>query len=450
MFQHLSNKLQDTFKHLRGLDELKESNLQSVIKEIRYALIEADVSIEVVEAILPQIKTQALGQKVIRHINPEQAFIKIVHQALTDIMGNQQQGLALNTTPPATILVAGLQGSGKTTTVAKIALMLKNQKKKVLIVSTDTHRPAAIDQLASLAEKSALDFFPSTPDESPKDITRKAVEFAKKQLFDVLIIDTAGRLHIDETMMTEVKTVHSTAKPSETLLVIDSMLGQEAASVAKHFDHALALTGVVLTKIDGDSRGGAALSVRHVTGKPIKLMGTGESIDAIESFHPERVASRILDMGDILTLVEEAEQKIDKEKSARLLKKIKKNKGFSLNDFRDQILEMEKMGGLEGILNKLPGMGKIPPAMKNAVMNNNQFKKTVVMIDSMTFEEREFPNKINGSRKKRIASGSGTTVQEINQMLKQFMQMQKMMKKGTMNHLMRMMPNMGGKMPPFH
>ncbi len=445
MFQQLSSRLQEAFQHLRGLDQLSEDNLEGVIKELRYALIEADVALEVIEDLIPKIKIEALGQKVVRTLNPEQAFIKIVHNYLTKIMGSSLSPINIRTTPPAAILVAGLQGSGKTTSVIKLAKQLKQQdKKKVLVASADIYRPAAIDQLETLAQQHSIDFFPSSNNESPEVIASKALKHAKAQLYDVFILDTAGRLHIDDTMMQEIKTVHQCINPSETLLVIDSMLGQDAANVAREFDKALALTGVMLTKIDGDSRGGAALSVSQVTGKPIKLMGTGESIDAIELFHPERIASRILDMGDILTLVEEAEKRIDKEKSEKLLKKIKKNKGFTLNDFKDQILEMEKMGGIEGILSKMPGMGKIPPAMKNAIAGNQQFKQVVVMIDSMTLEEREFPNKINGSRKKRIAKGSGTSVQSINQMLKQFMQMQKMMKKGAMSHMMRMM---GGKFP---
>lgn len=445
MFQQLSNRLQEAFQQLRGLDQLTESNLDTVIKEVRYALIEADVALEVVDDLMPKIKAEALGKKVIRTLNPQQAFIKIVHDFLSQIMGATLCPINTHTTPPAVILVAGLQGSGKTTSVVKIAKKLKNEeKKKVLVVSTDIYRPAAIDQLETLAKQHNIDFFPSTPDESPKAIADKALKYAKRQLYDALLIDTAGRLHIDQTMMAEIKSIHQSTHPQETLLVIDSMLGQDAANVAREFNETLALTGVMLTKVDGDSRGGAALSVQQVTGRPIKLMGTGERIDDIELFHPERIASRILDMGDILTLVEEAEKHIDKEKSKKLLKKIKKNKGFSLNDFKEQILEMEKMGGIEGILSKMPGMGKIPPAMKSAIAGNQQFKQIIVMIDSMTMEEREFPNKINGSRKKRIAKGSGTSVQAINQMLKQFMQMQKMMKKGAMTHMLRMM---GGKFP---
>ncbi len=448
MFEQLSDKLNQAFKILRGQATISESNIAETLKTIRFALIEADVALEVVDTILAAIKQEALGQSVLNNINPGQAFTKIVHNHLVTLMGEACETLDLHAQPPVVILVAGLQGSGKTTTVGKLAKWLKeNQKKNVLVTSTDIYRPAAIDQLHILAKQIDVAFFPSKPDQKPKQIALDALNHAKQQMHDILIIDTAGRLHIDETLMNEVAEIHKVSSPTETLFVVDSMTGQDAANTAKAFHDKLPLTGVILTKIDGDARGGAALSIRHITGKPIKFIGAGEKLDALEPFHPDRIASRILGMGDILSLVEEAQQKIDHKRTAQLAKKLQNQKGFDLEDFRDQLQQLQNMGGMSNILSKLPGMGQLPPTIKNNI-DDRMFIRMSVMIDSMTAQERCFPKIINGSRKKRIAAGSGTTVPELNRMLKQHQQMQKMMKKMSGGNMMRMMSQLKGKMPP--
>ncbi len=449
MFENLTERLGGALNRLRGRGRLTEDNVRESLREVRVALLEADVALPVVKTFVDRVRERAVGQDVLKSLTPGQELIRVVRDELTTLMGERGQGLNLNVQPPAVVLVAGLQGAGKTTTVAKLARWLKSQqKKKVMLASCDVYRPAAIDQLETLAGQVEATFFPSHAGDEPVKIAEAAVAAARQGFFDVLILDTAGRLHIDEQMMQEVKRIHAAAQPTETLFVVDSMAGQDAVNVAKAFDEALPLTGVILTKADGDARGGAALSVRHVTGKPIKFIGTGEKSAAIEPFHPDRMASRILGMGDVLSLIEEAEQKVDKDKAAKLAKKITKGKGFDLEDFADQLREMRKMGGLGGMLDKIPGMAKVPQGVK-AQVNDRELVRLEAIINSMTPKERRFPAVIKGSRKRRIAAGSGTQVQDVNRLLKQFTQMQKMMKrmrkKGGMANLMR---GMGGGMPP--
>jgi signal recognition particle subunit SRP54 len=449
MFDNLTGRLSQVVKELRGQARLTEENISDTMREVRMALLEADVALPVVKDFIDHIKQRSLGVEIQTSLTPGQAIIKHVHDELTMLMGGEANELNLNTQPPAIILMAGLQGAGKTTTVAKLAHYLKKQKKKkVMTVSCDVYRPAAIEQLRVLAEENEFDFFPSEAAQSPVDIAKQAVAHATHQFSDVLIVDTAGRLHVDQEMMNEIKELHEAISPSDTLFVVDSMTGQDAVNSANAFNEALPLSGVVLTKTDGDARGGAALSVRHVTGKPILFMGTSEKIDGLSMFHPERVASRILGMGDVLSLIEEVSDKTDQEKAAKLARKIKKGKGFDLEDFRDQLKQMQDMGGMTGLLDKLPGMGQIPQAAANQV-NDKELVKLCAVIDSMTPKERRFPASINGSRKKRISSGSGTQIQDINRLLKQHKQMQKMMKKMTKKGGMaNMMRGLGGNLPP--
>lgn len=445
MFDNLTERLTRSFKNLRGQGRLTEDNIQHVLREVRLSLLEADVALPVVKEFIEQVKQKALGQEVVTHLNPDQAFIKIVQDELKEVMGDERAELNLKTQPPAVFLMAGLQGSGKTTSAAKLALYLKEtENKKVMLVSVDVYRPAAIEQLKRLAEQIEVDFFPSEASEQPIAIAKKALDSAKKHFMDVLIIDTAGRLHIDTEMMSEIKALHQAVKPIETLFVVDSMTGQDAANTAKAFHEALPLTGVILTKTDGDARGGAALSVKKITGQPIKFLGSGEKIEALEPFHPERIASRILGMGDILSLIEEVERKTDKKASDKLAKKIKKGKGFDLEDFKQQLLQMNTMGGISSLVNKLPGVKQMPQqAMKQ--VNDKSMAQTIAIINSMTPKERRIPKLIVGSRKKRIALGSGTQIQDVNRLLKQFDQMQKMMKKFTKpGGMQKMMRGMGG------
>jgi len=450
MFDNLTNRLTSTFQNLRGQGRISEDNIKDALRDVRMALLEADVALPVVRDFIGRVKEKAMGEEVIQSISAGQAFIKIVNDELTHVMGEANEELNLSTQPPAIILMAGLQGAGKTTSVGKLAKYLKEVKKKsVMVVSADVYRPAAIDQLETLAKDVGVEFFPSDRTQDPVKIAKNASKAAKKQYIDVLLVDTAGRLHIDEDMMQEITKVHSAIEPIETLFVVDSMTGQDAANTAKAFNEALPLTGVILTKTDGDARGGAALSVRHITGKPIKFMGVGEKLDALQPFHPERVASRILGMGDVLSLVEEAEQKLDKKEAEKLAKKFKKGKGFDLEDFLGQMQQMNKMGGMTGLMDKLPGMGQVPDEVKNKV-NNKDMDRLQAIILSMTKEERRKPEIIKGSRKRRIAAGCGQQVQDVNRMLKQFTQMQKMMKKmrtkGGMKNLMRQMKGaMGGQ-----
>lgn len=447
-FSHLSDRLNNVIKSLRGQGRLTEENIESTLRDIRIALLEADVALPVAVEFIGHIKTKALGKEVLESLTPGQVLIKLVHDELVSLMGNANEELNLKTQPPAIILMAGLQGSGKTTTVAKLARWLKQtQKKSVLVSSADIYRPAAIDQLQTLAKSVEVEFFPSDPSQDIVDIAHGAIQTAKNKVLDVVIIDTAGRLHIDEQMMTEIKRLHAAINPIETLFVVDSMTGQDAANTAKAFNEALPLTGVILTKADGDARGGAALSIRQITGKPIKFIGVGEKIDALEPFYPDRIASRILGMGDILTLVEEAERNIDKTKAEKWVKKIKKGKTFDLEDFRDQLKQIHNMGGVMGIMSKLPGINQLPSNVKNQ-LNDKKLIEIEAIINSMTIKERRFPERIKNSHKRRIATGSGTSIQSINQLLKQFTQMQKMMKKMTKRGgIMKLMRGMQGKFP---
>ncbi len=447
MFENLSERLGRTLKKLRGQGRLTEDNIKESLREVRMALLEADVALPVVREFIDHVRERAVGKEVLTSLTPGQALVKVVQDELVAIMGEASAGLNLNVQPPAVILMAGLQGSGKTTTVAKLARWLKEQKKSVMVVSCDVYRPAAIDQLRTLAGEVGVDFHPSTPDQDPVDIARGAMDQARKQFKDVLLVDTAGRLHIDDEMMSEIKRLHAAIEPAETLFVVDSMTGQDAANTARAFDEALPLTGVVLTKIDGDARGGAALSIRHITGKPIKFLGSGEKVAALEVFHPDRIASRLLGMGDVLSLVEEAHRKVDQASAMKLAKKLKTGKGFDLEDFRDQLQQMSAMGGLSGLLDKLPGVSNLPAAVKNQV-NDKDMGRLVAIINSMTPKERRFPDIIKGSRKRRIADGSGTQVQDVNRLLKQFNQMQKMMKKMGKGGLGKMMRMMKGGLPP--
>ncbi|MBQ13634.1 MAG: signal recognition particle protein [Gammaproteobacteria bacterium] len=452
MFDSLTERLSGTFRKLTGKATLTENNIQDALREVRRALLEADVALPVVKDFIERITLRAVGQEVSKSLSPGQAFIKIVQAELEALMGTANEELNLKTTPPAVVLMAGLQGAGKTTTVAKLALWLKKQNQKsVMVVSADVYRPAAIQQLQVLANDIEVDFYASDDSQSPGNIAESALAEAKRKFIDVLIVDTAGRLAIDQKMMEEIKQLHARLSPIETLFVVDAMTGQDAAKSAKAFNDALPLTGVVLTKADGDARGGAALSVRQVTGKPIKFIGMGEQTDALEPFYPDRIASRILGMGDVLSLIEEAEQKVDKQKADRLARKIKKGKGFDLEDFKEQLKQMQNMGGVASIVDKMPGMGALPPGAMNKV-DDSQFRRMEAIINSMTMRERVNPDVLNGSRKRRITRGSGTQVQDLNRLLKQHKQMQKVMKKmkGGMANMMRGLGGMQGQggLPP--
>ena len=448
MFESLSERLSHSLRSITGKARLTDDNIQETMREVRMALLEADVALPVVKEFVESVKQRALGQEVMKSLSPGQAFLKIVQDELEAIMGSSNEGLDLATTPPAVIMMAGLQGAGKTTTVAKLAkLLTERDKKKVTVVSADVYRPAAIKQLQTLASEVGVEFFPSDVEQKPVAIVQAAIEHARIKFSDVLIVDTAGRLAVDEEMMAEIAQLHAAAKPVETLFVVDAMTGQDAANTAKAFDEALPLTGVILTKVDADTRGGAALSVRSVTGKPIKFLGVGEKTGALDPFHPDRLASRILGMGDVMSLIEEAEQKVDKEKAAKLARKVKKGQKFDLEDFRDQLQQMNNMGGITGMLDKLPGMGNMAQ-MAQQNMDLKLFARMEVMINSMTPRERRHPELIQGSRKRRITQGSGTQVQDLNRLLKQHKQMQKMMKKMKGGGMEKMMRGLGGMMPP--
>lgn len=456
MFQNLTDRLSKSLKSITGKGRLTHDNIKDTLREVRKALLEADVALPVVKDFVERVRKRAVGQEVSRALNPAQQFVKIVEAELVSTMGEANETLNLAAKPPAVVLMAGLQGAGKTTSVAKLAKFLQErEKKKVLVVSADIYRPAAIKQLETLSQEIGSEFFPSSSDQDPIDIANGAIDYAKKHFIDVVIVDTAGRLHIDEGLMSEIQSLQKAINPVETLFVIDAMIGQDAVNTAKAFNDALPLTGVILTKADGDARGGAALSVRHVTGKPIKFLGMGEKVEALEPFHPERIASRILGMGDVLSLIEEAERKIDKKKAEALVKKVKKGTRFDLNDLKDQLQQMQNMGGMGSMLEKLPGMGQMAQMAEQSDMTK-QFKTMEVIIDSMTIAERKNPDMLNGSRKKRITAGSGTQVQDLNRLLKQHKQMAKMMKKmkgGGMNKMMRGLGGMiggggGGMLPP--
>ena len=448
MFDNLTDRLSGTFRKLTGKATLTENNIQDALREVRRALLEADVALSVVKDFIDRVSLRAVGQEVSKSLSPGQAFIKIVQAELEALMGSANAALDLRATPPAIVLMAGLQGAGKTTTAAKLSLWLKQQaKKSVMLVSADVYRPAAILQLQTLAAEAGVEFFASDSNQLPKDIAAAALAEAKRKFIDVLIVDTAGRLAIDQEMMNEISQLNAQLKPVETLFVVDAMTGQDAANTAKAFNDALPLTGVILTKADGDARGGAALSVRHITGKPIKFIGMGEKIDALEPFYPDRIASRILGMGDMLSLIEEVEKKVDKEKAEKLARKIKKGKGFDLEDFKEQLKQMQNMGGVASIMDKMPGMGALPPGAASRV-DDSQFRQMEAIINSMTMRERINPDALNGSRKRRITVGSGTQIQDLNRLLKQHKQMQKVMKKMKGGNMANMLRGLGGMQGP--
>jgi signal recognition particle subunit SRP54 len=444
VFDNLTDRLSGTFRKLTGKGNLTEANIQDALSEVRRALLEADVALSVVKDFITRVSLRAVGQEVSSSLTPGQAFIKIVQSELEFIMGKANAELDLKTAPPAIVLMAGLQGAGKTTTAAKLARWLKNDlKKSVMLVSADVYRPAAIQQLQTLALEVDVQFFASDSSQTPSAIAAAALAEAKRKFVDVLIVDTAGRLAIDQEMMSEIQQLHGQLNPVETLFVVDAMTGQDAANTAKAFNDALPLTGVVLTKADGDARGGAALSVRHTTGKPIKFIGMGEKMDALEPFYPDRIASRILGMGDMLSLIEEAEKKVDKVKAEKLARKIKKGKGFDLEDFKEQLAQMQNMGGVASIMDKMPGMGALPPGAAKMV-DDSKFRQMEAIINSMTPRERTNPDALNGSRKRRITNGSGTQIQDLNRLLKQHKQMQKVMKKMKGGNMANMMRGLGG------
>ena len=447
MFDNLSGRLSEAMNRLRGKGRLTEDNIKDTLREVRMALLEADVALPVVREFIAQVRERAMGAEVMKSLTPGQALIKIVKDELVQVMGEENDALDLAAKPPAVVLLAGLQGSGKTTSTAKLArYLVEREKKKVLVVSCDIYRPAAIEQLRTLAGEVGVEWFPSEAKQDPEKIAKAALDHARKQFFDVLLVDTAGRLHIDQDLMDEVQRLHKALDPVETLFVVDSMTGQDAANTARAFHDALPLTGVVLTKTDGDARGGAALSIRQITGKPIKFLGVGEKTAALEPFHPDRVASRILGMGDVLSLVEDIERQVDQKQAARLARKFQKGKGFDLDDFRSQMQQMQGMGSISDILEKIPGMADLPEAVK-AQADDKQVRKIIAIINSMTPQERRFPDTINGSRKRRIAIGSGNQIQDVNRLLKQFKQSQKMMKKMKGGGMAKMMRGLQGRFP---
>ncbi len=446
MLDNLTARLAKIVKTIRGEARLTEANVQDALREVRVALLEADVALPVARQFVDEVRAKALGQEVVGSLSPGQALIGVVHRELARLMGEANAALDLAVTPPAVILMAGLQGSGKTTTVGKLALYLKGEKKKVLTVSCDVYRPAAIEQLKTVAGQAGVDFFASHSGEKPEAIAKNALEYARTHYHDVVIVDTAGRLAIDEQMMQEIAALHAALKPAETLFVVDAMQGQDAVNTARAFGERLPLTGVVLTKLDGDARGGAALSVRSITGKPIKFAGTGEKLTGLEPFHPERMAARILGMGDIVSLVEEAHKQVDVERAQKLAEKVKKGKGFDLEDFKEQIQQMNKMGGIASLMDKLPAQlaAQVNPAQ---LQDTRQLARIEGIINSMTRGERADPAIIKASRKRRIATGAGVPVQEVNRLLKQFEQMQQMMKMMKGGNLQRMLRNMKGMLP---
>ncbi|XZG71086.1 signal recognition particle protein [Chitinibacteraceae bacterium HSL-7] len=447
MFENLSGRLSGVVKSLRGNARLTEANIQDTLREVRMALLEADVALPVVKQFVADVKVRAMGQEVVGSLTPGQALIGVVYEELTKLMGEQNDALNLAAVPPAVVLMAGLQGAGKTTTSGKLAKRLKEEnKKKVLLVSTDVYRPAAIEQLKTLAAQIEVEWFPSDVSQKPVDIASAAIDYAKRHFFDVLIVDTAGRLAIDEAMMLEIKALHAAVNPVETLFVVDAMQGQDAVNTARAFNEALPLTGVVLTKMDGDSRGGAALSVRQVTGKPIKFVGVAEKLTGLEPFYPDRTASRILGMGDVLSLIEDVQKTVDEAEALRMMKKVKSGKGFDLEDFKAQIQQMKKMGGMSALLDKLPGAGQLAEVANNQV-TDKAVARIEGIINSMTPEERRKPELIKASRKRRIAAGSGVTVQEVNRLLKQFEETQKMMKQFSKGGMMKMVRGLKGMLP---
>ena len=450
MFENLTGRLSEAARSLSGKGRLTEDNIKDTLRQVRLALLEADVALPVVKTFIERIREKAVGEEVSKSLTPGQALVKIIHAELVHLLGDDHTSINFKAQPPVVILLAGLQGAGKTTTAAKLAKrLIDKDKKRVMLVSVDVYRPAAILQLETLAGEVGALHCASSVDEKPTAIVDKALDEARRSAADVLIVDTAGRLHVDDNMMSEVAEVHAKSGAIETLFVVDSMAGQDAVNAATAFGQSLPLTGIVLTKADGDAKGGVALSVREITGKPIRFLGVGEKVDALEAFHPDRMASRILGMGDVLSLVEEIEDKVNKEKTEKLAKKLKKGRGFDLSDLKDQLEQMMNMGGMAAMLDKLPIPGNVNPAALKDSANEQQLKRQVAIINSMTPSERRFPKTINGSRKKRIATGAGQQIQDVNRLLKQHMQMEKMMKKmskGGMKKMMRGMP--GGGMPP--
>ncbi len=447
MFENLSGRLQQVVKNLRGQARLTEDNIQDALREVRMALLEADVALPVVRDFIAQVKERAVGREVLTSLTPGQALIQVVHEELTRLMGQQNAGLNFATVPPAILLMAGLQGSGKTTSTAKLARLLKEQKKKVLLVSADVYRPAAIEQLKTLAGQVGVDFFPSEASQKPLDIAAAALDFARRHFHDVLIVDTAGRLAIDEAMMAEISQLHTFLKPIETLFVVDAMQGQDAVNTARAFADTLPLTGVILTKLDGDARGGAALSVRHVTGQPIKFVGVSEKVDGLEPFHPERMASRVLGMGDVLSLIEQAQKNVDLDEAKKLADKVKSGKSFDLNDFKAQLQQMRNMGGMGALMDKLPAQMAQAASKVDSAAGEKALRRVEGIINSMTPLERTKPELIKASRKRRIADGAGVQVQEVNRMLNQFEEMQKMMKMLSKGGMGKMMRAMQGRFP---
>ncbi|TXF13151.1 signal recognition particle protein [Pelomicrobium methylotrophicum] len=445
MLENLTQRLSRVVKTLRGEARLTEANIQAALREVRVALLEADVALPVVKEFIAQVKDKALGQEVQGSLTPGQMLVGVVHRELARLMGEHNEPLNLATAPPATVLMAGLQGTGKTTTTAKLARLLKETKKKVLLVSCDVYRPAAMEQLRALAQQVGCEFFAPEPDEAPEAIARRALAWARSHFFDVMLVDTAGRLTIDEEMMAEIRRLHEALKPIETLLVVDAMQGQDAVNTARAFGEALPLSGLILTKLDGDARGGAALSVRHVTGKPIKFVGVSEKLNGLEPFHPERMASRILGMGDVLSLVEEVQRSVDRAEAEKLARKVKSGKGFDLEDFKAQIQQMRKMGGLSAMLDKLPL--QVSQAVQGVPLDDRAFRRIEGIINSMTPQERAKPEIIKASRKRRIAAGAGVSVQEVNRLLNQFEQAQKMMKMVSKGGLQKFMRGMRGVFP---
>ncbi|MBI4989712.1 MAG: signal recognition particle protein [Rhodocyclales bacterium] len=448
MLDNLTQRLSRVVKTLRGQARLTEDNISDALREVRMALLEADVALPVVRDLIVRIKEKAVGQEVIGSLTPGQALVGVVHRELAELMGGAHSGLNLAVQPPAVVLMAGLQGAGKTTTTGKLGKLLRERmKKKVLAVSADVYRPAAIQQLKLVAEQAGIDFFPTHASDRPAAIAASALDFARKHYYDVVLFDTAGRLAIDETMMREVAELHAALQPVETLFVVDAMLGQDAVNTARAFNEALPLTGIILTKLDGDARGGAALSVRHVTGKPLKFAGVGEKLSGLEEFHPERMASRILGMGDVLGLIEEAQRGVDQEKAQEFAQKLKAGKGFDLNDFKEQIGQMRKMGGMAGLLDKLPAQFAQAAQQAGSQVEDKAVRRLEGIINSMTPQERVKPELIKASRKRRIATGAGVQVQEVNRLLNQFEQTQKMMKQFSKGGLQKMMRGMKGMLP---
>ena len=464
MFENLTERLSHAMRQLGGKGRLTDDSIRDTLREIRVALLEADVALPVVQQFISDIRQKALGQEILHSLTPGQAMVKLVYDELVHVMGDENQALDFKARPPVVILMAGLQGSGKTTSTAKLArYLMETEKKRVMVVSCDVYRPAAIEQLKTLAMQVGAIYYPSTTSERPAVIAQNALAEARKQMCDVLLVDTAGRLHVDNEMMEEIREIHRVVTPRETLFVVDSMTGQDAANTAGAFNAALDLSGIVLTKTDGDARGGAALSVRAITGKPIKFIGTGEKVDALQPFYPERIASRILGMGDVLSLVEDVQRNVDQKAAEKLVNKMRKGSGLDLEDFRSQLEQMTSMGGISGLMDKLPGMGNLTPQLKARVDDQNT-RHLIAIINSMTPQERRFPEVIRGSRKKRIALGSGMEIQDVNRLLKQHAQMQKMMKKmgkGGMAGMMKKLktlqgqlpggtlPGRGGRKPPF-